>query len=73
VTATCRGGLVSVGASPAVGWRLDAVSTGREEEGEAKFRRTGDGEGEVEVHVRCVSGTPRFELDDHTSGGGGDR
>jgi hypothetical protein len=49
------------------------VSTGREEEGKAKFRRDGDGEGEVEVHVRCASGTPRFELDDHGSSGGGDR
>ncbi len=64
VSAACRAGLVSVGASPAVGWRLDKLSEGRDEDGEASFRTTGEGDGEVEVHVRCVSGTPRFEVED---------
>ncbi len=71
VTATCRGGLVSVGASPAVGWTLERASGGWGEEGEVKFRRSGGAEGEVEVHVVCASGTPRFEYDDH--GGSGSR
>ena len=76
VSGSCRGGLVTVSASPAVGWYLDEVSQGREEEATVKFRRTGDREGEVEVHARCSSGVPRFTLDDRQGGssgsGGGD-
>ncbi len=73
VTAGCRDGLVSLGASPAVGWSIDEISQGRVEEAKVKFRRTGGGEGEIEVHATCVSGTPRFQLDDHESGDGGGR
>lgn len=69
VTATCRGGLVSVGASPAVGWTLERASGGWGEEAEVKFRPSDGAEGEVEVHVVCASGTPRFEYDDHAGTG----
>ena len=73
VTAGCRNGLVSVGASPAVGWSIDEIDSGRVDEAKVKFRRSGEGEGEIEVHARCASGTPTFQLDDHEEdhGGGG--
>lgn len=58
---------MSVGASPAVGWTLEKASSGRVEEGEVKFRRSNGADGEVEVHVVCASGVPRFEYDDHGS------
>lgn len=70
VSGSCRGGLVTISAAPAVGWSLDEVSGGPTEEAKAKFRRTGGGEGEVEVHARCASGVPRFTVDDSASGGG---
>jgi hypothetical protein len=72
VSGTCRSGLVSLSASPAVGWSIDEISGGRREEGKVKFRRTGDGEGELEVHARCSGGGPTFEQDDREGSGSHD-
>jgi hypothetical protein len=77
VGGSCRGGLVTVSASPAVGWRIDEIDRGPTDEAKVKFTQS-RGDGEVEVHARCSGGDVRFEVsDDHgvsgSSGpGGGD-
>lgn len=74
VIARCTGQLVSVSASPAVGWRLDDYTQGRVEEAKVRFAASG-GDGErVEVKATCEHGAPVFELEDergsHDSDGG---
>ena len=74
VSATCRGSALEVGASPAVGWEIAEVE--REDDGEQKVRfEPVDGDGRVEVRVRCAGGAPVFsvedEPDDDSSGSGG--
>jgi hypothetical protein len=88
VFASCVGGLVSIGASPAVYWQLDRIDRGRLPVAGLEFTRSGK-DGKVEVSVRCVGGVPRFTLgdggaaagesptatetgDDHGGGGGSD-
>jgi hypothetical protein len=77
VAGSCRSGLVTVSASPAVGWRIDEVDGGPTEEAEVKFKRS-NGEGEVQVKARCAGGDTRFEVEDDHDGqdssgpGGGD-
>lgn len=69
VSGTCRDGLIALNASPALGWRIGEITPGRTPDGSVHFAQTG-GEGEVEVAARCVSGVPRFTLDDHRGGSG---
>lgn len=74
VIARCTGHLVSVSASPAVGWRLDDYTQGRVAEAKVRFAASG-GDGErVEVKATCEHGAPVFELEDergsHDSDGG---
>jgi hypothetical protein len=77
VAGSCRSGLVTVSASPAVGWRIDEVDGGPTEEAEVKFQRS-NGDGEVQVKARCAGGDTRFEVEDDHDGedssgpGGGD-
>ena len=68
VSASCRDGLVAVSASPAVGWRLDGVTSGRVVTADVEFR---SGDLGVEVSAVCSGGLPRFSLDDRGGGGGG--
>jgi hypothetical protein len=74
VAGSCRHGLVTVSASPAVGWRIDQIDRSPTEEATVKFRQS-SGDGEVEVHATCSGGEARFVVgDDRSSGsGGGDR
>lgn len=73
VSGTCRGGLVSLSASPTVGWSIDEISQGRREEGQVKFRGTTDREGgQVEVQARCRGDGPVFEVDDREASGSRD-
>lgn len=67
VSGSCRAGLVTISAAPAVGWSIDEVSGGPAQDAKVKFRRSG-GEGEIEVQARCVSGVPRFALNDSEGG-----
>ena len=70
VTGTCRGGLVTLGAAPSVGWEIDDLDDEPEREARAKFERVDDGDGEVEVRARCVGGVPTFSVDEDSSGSG---
>ncbi|MDQ1602816.1 MAG: hypothetical protein QOE01_661 [Actinomycetota bacterium] len=71
VSATCRGGLVSVSASPAVGWEIHDLTSGQVTEARVRFEPSQDANGErVEVTVRCVSGRPDFLVSDESGGGG---
>lgn len=72
VSATCRSGLAQVSAAPAVGWQIDELESGHDEEGKVRFERGDDGEARVEVKVACSEGTPRFSLEDDASGRGGE-
>ena len=63
VFATCVGGLVSIGASPAVNWQLDRIDRGRLPIAGLEFTRSGK-DGKVEVSVHCVGAVPRFTLGD---------
>ena len=70
VTGTCRGGLVTLGAAPSVGWEIDDLDDEPEREAKVKFERVDDGDGEVEVRVRCVDGVPTFSVREDSSGSG---
>jgi hypothetical protein len=70
ITGTCRGGLVSLGAAPSVGWEIDDLDDEPEREAKVKFERVDDGDGEVEVRARCVGGVPTFTVEDDPSGSG---
>ncbi len=65
IVAQCRGGLVSVSASPAVGWELDDIDRGRSREARVRFERgDGDDKGRVDVRVRCSGGRPTFAVEE---------
>jgi hypothetical protein len=71
IAASCRRGLVTVSASPAVGWRIDQIDSRPTEEATVKFRQS-SGDGEVEVHATCSGGQARFVVgDDRDSSGSG--
>ena len=70
VTGTCRSGLVTLGAAPSVGWEIDDLDDEPEREAKVKFERVDDGDGEVEVRVRCVDGVPAFSVREDSSGSG---
>ena len=63
VSGTCRGGLVSLNAAPAVGWAVDDLDDGPDEEARARFERVDDDD-RVEVRASCAAGAPRFILRD---------
>jgi hypothetical protein len=70
VFASCLGGLVKIGASPAVDWQLDRIDQGRLPTASLEFTRSGT-DGKVEVSVHCVADRPQFALDDGAPGTGG--
>lgn len=69
VFASCVGGLVSIGASPALDWQLDRIDQGRLPTAGLEFTRSGK-DGKVEVSVRCVGGSPRFTFGEGAAGAG---
>lgn len=72
ISATCRGGLVSMGAAPAVYWVVKDRTPGRAQSGEVRLESAHDANGErVEVSATCPGGTPAFTTEYSDSGGGG--
>jgi hypothetical protein len=69
VFASCLGGLVKIGASPAVDWQLDRIDQGRLPTASLEFTRSGT-DGKVEVSVHCVADRPQFALDGAPGTGG---
>jgi hypothetical protein len=67
VSATCRDGLVSVGAAPAVWWQVDSYTPGRVREARVRLEPAHDANGRrVEVTASCRNGTPVFATEyDH--------
>ena len=70
VAGSCRAGLVTVSASPAIGWQLEDVDSGQVVDARVRFEATG-GDGRVEVHSWCSGDTARFSVDDGTGGDDG--
>ncbi|MDQ1601084.1 MAG: hypothetical protein QOD68_2558 [Actinomycetota bacterium] len=72
VAGSCRAGLVTVSASPAIGWQIKDVDHGQVVDARVRFEAT-SGDGRVEVHSWCSGGTAKFSVDDQTGGddGGG--
>ena len=70
VAGSCRAGLVTVSASPAIGWQIDDLDGGQVVDARVRFEATG-GDGRVEVHSWCSGGAAKFSVDDRDRGGGG--
>jgi hypothetical protein len=71
VSATCRGGLVSVGAAPAVWWEVESRTPGRVQTARVRLQPSHDANGErVEVTASCRGGVPTF-IPEYSDGGGG--
>jgi hypothetical protein len=72
VAGSCRAGLVTVSASPAIGWQIDDVDGGQVVDARVRFEAT-SGDGRVEVHSWCSGGAAKFSVDDRSRGddGGG--
>jgi hypothetical protein len=70
VAGSCRDGLVTVSASPAIGWQLEDVDGGQVVDARVRFEAI-SGDGRVEVHSWCSGGTARFSVDDRTGGDDG--
>ena len=71
VSATCRGGLVSVGAAPAVWWLVESLTPGRVQTARVRLEPSHDANGErVEVTASCRGGIPTF-IPEYSDGGGG--
>jgi hypothetical protein len=71
VSATCRGGLVSVGAAPAVWWEVESLTPGRLQTARVRLQPSHDANGErVEVTASCRGGIPTF-IPEYSDGGGG--
>lgn len=72
VSATCRDGLVSMGAAPAVYWVVDSRTPGGAPSGRVRLEPAQDANGErVEVTATCPGGTPAFTTEYSDGGGGG--
>ena len=67
---SCRAGLVTVSASPAIGWQIKDVDRGQVVDARVRFEATG-GDGRVEVHSWCSGGAAKFSVDDRDRGGDG--
>lgn len=85
VSATCRDGLVSVGAAPAISWRVDSITSGPARTARVRLEPVQNTGGErVLVTATCPGGTPTLtqtplnisggddDGDDHGGGGGDD-
>jgi hypothetical protein len=73
VSATCRNGLVSVGAAPALYWQVDSRTPPAVRTGRVRLEPAQDANGErVEVTATCSNGIPAFTTDYQDGGGGGD-
>jgi hypothetical protein len=72
VAGSCRDGLVTVSASPAIGWQIDDVDGGQVVDARVRFEAT-SGDGRVEVHSWCSGGTARFSVEDRSGGDDGSR
>ena len=73
VSATCRNGLVSVGAAPALYWQVDSRTPPGVRTGRVRLEPAQDANGErVEVTATCASGIPTFSTDYQEGSGGGD-
>ena len=72
VAGSCRAGLVTVSASPAIGWQIKDVDSGQVVDARVRFEATG-GDGRVEVHGWCSGDTAKFSVDDRSGSddGGG--
>jgi len=72
VAGSCRAGLVTVSASPAIGWQIKDVDSGQVVDARVRFEATG-GDGRVEVHGWCSGDTARFSVVDRSGSddGGG--
>jgi hypothetical protein len=73
VAGSCRAGLITVSASPAIGWQIKDVDHGQVADARVRFEATGS-DGRVEVHGWCSGDTAKFSVDDRTGGdddGGG--
>jgi hypothetical protein len=70
VAGSCRAGLVTVSASPAIGWQIKDVDSGQVVDARVRFEATG-GDGRVEVHSWCSGGTAKFSVDDRSGGDDG--
>ncbi len=75
VVARCSKGLVTLSASPHVGWELKDLSSPGRSEGRARFEQTGEGDAKVEVTAVCTAGAPAFTVtnDDGSDDDGSDR
>jgi hypothetical protein len=72
VSATCQGGLVSVGAAPAVDWRVESHTPGRVATARVRLEPAQDSSGErLDVTASCPAGTPTFTTDYRAPGNGG--
>jgi hypothetical protein len=71
VSGTCRDGLVSVGAAPALWWKVDSATSGRVRTARVRLEPSKDANGErVDVTASCVGGNPVFHTDYNDGGGG---
>jgi hypothetical protein len=72
VSATCRGGLVSVGAAPAVYWWVASRTAGWAPTARVRLEPAQNASGQrLDVTASCSAGTPVFTTD-FSDGGGGD-
>jgi hypothetical protein len=72
VSGTCRAGLVTVGAAPAVYWKVDSMTRGWVHTARVRLEPAQDASGErFEVTATCSGGKPGFTPVYHPGGGGG--
>jgi hypothetical protein len=73
VSGTCQGGVVSVGAAPAVYWQVASITPGRVTTARVRFEPAQHAQGErVDVTASCRGGNPVFHAQYRAAGGGGD-
>jgi hypothetical protein len=73
VSGTCQGGLVSVGAAPAVYWKVVSFTSGPVRTARVRLEPAQNAQGErVDVTASCHGGNPVFHADYNPAGGGGD-
>lgn len=64
MSGSCSAGLVSLSASPAIGWGIEQVDAAPSTEASVRFRPTDGSEDRVEVRARCEDNGPVFEVED---------
>jgi hypothetical protein len=71
VSGTCRGGLVSVGAAPALYWEVDSITSGPVRTARVRLAPATDASGaKVDVTASCRAGNPVFDAENSDPGGG---